>query len=105
MGVVKFEMDGVTKLVTTSELLQSALFTDKLSCVSKQGHLVILRSHFNIILRPRGISTYCKAVRLFPCPSSVGQHSDTVTVFRGAVMIHVNNNMLLVRVSADVLKA
>lgn len=32
-------------------------------------------------------------------------YSDTVTVFRGAVMIHVNNNMLLVRVSADVLKA
>lgn len=109
MGVVKFEMDGVTKLVTTSELLRSALLPDKLSHVSRRGHLVILRSQFNIILRPQGISTYCKAVRLCVCspPSQWDSnfvlcvYSDPVMEFWGTVMIQIiNNNKLFARVSA-----
>lgn len=84
VGVVRLEMDGVAKLVTTSELLQSVLLPDKLSHVSRQGHLVILGSKFNNILRPQGISTYCKAVRLCVCPppppKSVGQQLCSLCV-------------------------
>lgn len=79
VGGVKFEKGGVTELVTTSELLHSALLPDKFSHVSRQGHLVILRGQFNIILRPQGISTYCKAVRLCLPPPPLAPPPSSAT--------------------------
>lgn len=67
MGVVKSEMDGVTKLVTTSELLQSASLPDKLSYVSRQGHLVIVRSQLILFLDHK---EFPLTVKLSGCSSS-----------------------------------
>lgn len=100
MGVVKFGMDGVTKLVSTSELGQSSLLPEKQSRVSRQDHLLTLRNKFNIVLRPQGISTYYKAVRLISAlPVSgtellcVQTHCDGVL---GTLMIQIVKIIIII---------
>lgn len=96
VGVVRLEMDGVAKLVTTSELLQSVLLPDKLSHVSRQGHLVILGSKFIFLDHKE----FPLTVKLSGCVSApppppnqwdsnfvLCVYSDTVMEFWGMVMI------------------